>query len=175
MAKSYKEIMNHITTFIFDVDGVLTDSSVHITPAGEMLRVMNIRDGFAMKAALETGYNICIISGGNNEGVRIRLQNLGIKDIHLASPNKVATFYEYIELYQIKPENVLYMGDDIPDYHVMQLVGLPTCPVDASPEIKTISNYISHIKGGRGAVRDVIEQVMKVQGKWHTYFDGKHD
>lgn len=175
MSKSYKEIMNDITTFIFDVDGVLTDSSVHITPTGEMLRVMNIRDGFAMKAAVESGYHVCIISGGSNEGVRIRLKNLGIKDIHLACPDKVENFKEYTELYNIKPEQVLYMGDDIPDYHVMKLVGLPTCPQDASPEIKGISNYISHKNGGRGAVRDVIEQVMKVQGKWMEYFDGKHD
>jgi len=169
MAKSYKELLNDITTFIFDVDGVLTDSSVHVTPTGEMLRIMNIRDGFAMKAALESGYNVCIISGGNNEGVRIRLRNLGIHDIHLASPNKVETFKEYIELYNIKTEQVLYMGDDIPDYHVMQLVGLPTCPQDASPEIKAISKYISHKNGGKGAVREVIEQVMKVQGKWHLF------
>lgn len=167
--------MNDITTFIFDVDGVLTDSSVHITPTGEMLRVMNIRDGFAMKAAVESGYHVCIISGGSNEGVRIRLQNLGIKDIHLACPDKVQNFKEYTALYDLKPEQVLYMGDDIPDYHVMKLVGLPTCPQDASPEIKEISRYISHKNGGRGAVRDVIEQVMKVQGKWMEYFDGKHD
>jgi 3-deoxy-D-manno-octulosonate 8-phosphate phosphatase (KDO 8-P phosphatase) len=175
MENSYKELMNTITTFIFDVDGVLTDSSVHVTATGEMLRIMNIRDGFAMKAALERGYNVCIISGGNNEGVRIRLRNLGITDIHLASPDKVATFKEYIELYNIKPEQVLYMGDDIPDFHVMQLVGLPTCPQDSSPEIKAISKYISHKNGGKGAVRDVIEQVMKVQGKWHLYYNGKHD
>lgn len=175
MAKSYKEILNDITTFIFDVDGVLTDSSVHVTETGEMLRIMNIRDGFAMKAALESGYNVCIISGGNNEGVRIRLQNLGINDIHLASPDKVKTFAEYTEKYSIKPETVLYMGDDIPDYHVMQLVGMPTCPQDASPEIKAISKYISHKNGGKGAVREIIEQVMKVQGKWHLYYNGKHD
>jgi 3-deoxy-D-manno-octulosonate 8-phosphate phosphatase (KDO 8-P phosphatase) len=175
MAKSYKEIMNTIDTFIFDVDGVLTDSSVHVSQNGEMLRIMNIRDGFAMKAAIESGYNVCIISGGNNEGVRIRLRNLGITDIHLASPNKVETFKEYTELYNIQPENVLYMGDDIPDYHVMQLVGLPTCPQDAVAEIKAISKYISHKNGGKGAVREVIEQVMKVQGKWHLYYDGKHD
>ena len=175
MKKSYKELMNDITTFIFDVDGVLTDSSVHITPTGEMLRIMNIRDGFAMKAAIESGYNVCIISGGSNEGVRIRLKNLGINDIHLASPDKVATFNEYAALYNINPEHVLYMGDDIPDYHVMQLVGLPTCPQNAVPEIKGISKYISHIEGGKGAVRDVIEQVMKVQGKWMEHFDAKFD
>ena len=160
---------------MFDIDGVLTDSSVHITESGEMLRIMNIRDGFAMKAAIESGYHVCIISGGKNEGVRIRLRNLGITDIHLGSPDKVETFKEYIELYNIKPEQVLYMGDDIPDYHVMQLVGLPTSPQDASPEIKAISKYISHKNGGKGAVREVIEQVMKVQGKWHLYYNGKHD
>lgn len=175
MAKSYKEIMNDITTFIFDVDGVLTDGTVHVSQTGEMLREMNIKDGFAIKAALETGYNVCIISGGSNEGVRIRLRNLGITDIHLGTPDKVATFNEYVELYNIQPEQVLYMGDDIPDYHVMQLVGLPTCPQDSSPEIKTISKYISHKYGGKGAVRDVIEQVMKVQGKWHMYYNGKLD
>lgn len=175
MSKSYKEIMNDITTFIFDVDGVLTDGSVFVTNEGEMLRTMNIRDGYAMKAAVESGYKVCIISGGSNEGVRVRLRNLGITDIYLGTPNKVETFDEYTNLYQIKPENVLYMGDDIPDYHVMKLVGLPTCPQDASPEIKTISGYISHKHGGKGAVRDVIEQVMKTQGKWNTHFEGNHD
>ena len=175
MAKSYKEIMNDITTFIFDVDGVLTDGSVFVSNEGEMLRTMNIRDGYALKAAVESGYHVCIISGGSNEGVRVRLRNLGIADIHLGTPDKVETFKEYIDVYGINPEQVLYMGDDIPDYHVMKLVGLPACPQDASPEIKAISNYISHKNGGKGAVRDVIEQVMKVQGKWMTYFDGKHD
>lgn len=175
MAKSYKELMNGITTFIFDVDGVLTDGSVFITSDGEMQRTMNIRDGYAMKAAVESGYHVCIISGGSNEGVRIRLRNLGITDIHLGSPDKVETFDEYTDVYNIKPEQVLYMGDDIPDYHVMKLVGLPSCPQDACPEIKGISKYISHKHGGKGAVRDVIEQVMKVQGKWMEYFDGKHD
>ena len=175
MAKCYKEVMNTIDTFIFDVDGVLTDGTVHVSPTGEMLREMHIRDGFAMKAAIESGYNVCIISGGSNEGVRIRLRNLGITDIYLGSPDKVETFKEYCELYSISPEKVLYMGDDIPDFHVMKLVGLPTCPQDSAPEIKSISNYISHVNGGKGAVRDVIEQVMKVQGKWHLYYNGKHD
>ena len=173
--KHFKEIMNDINTFIFDVDGVLTDSSVFVTNEGEILRTMNIRDGYAMKAAVESGYNVCIISGGSNEGVRVRLRNLGITDIHLGTPDKVKTFKEYTDLHNVKPENVLYMGDDIPDYHVMKLVGLPTCPQDASPEIKTISRYISHKNGGKGAVRDVIEQVMKVQGKWMEYFDAKYD
>ena len=175
MAKSYKELMNNITTFIFDIDGVLTDSSVHITSTGEMLRTMNIRDGYAIKAAVESGYHVCIISGGSNDGVRIRLKNLGINDIHLAAPNKVETFNDYINTYKIVADQVLYMGDDIPDFHVMKLVGLPTCPQDAAPEIKGISKYVSHKNGGKGAVRDVIEQVMKVQGKWMSHFDAKYD
>lgn len=173
--KNYKEIMNDITTFVFDVDGVLTDGTVHITPEGEILRNMNIRDGFAIKAALESGYHVAIISGGKNEGVRIRLRNLGVTDIYLGSPDKAVTFKEYTEAYGINPGEVLYMGDDIPDYHVMKLVGLPACPQDAAPEIKSICKYISHVNGGKGAGRDVIEQVMKVQGKWNTQFDGRHD
>lgn len=175
MAKSYKEIMNDITTFIFDIDGVLTDGSVFVTNEGEILRTMNIRDGYALKAAVESGYNVCVISGGSNEGVRVRLRNLGVTDIHLGSPDKVETYKEYIEIYDIQPEQVLYMGDDIPDFHVMKLVGLPTCPQDASPEIKAISKYISHKNGGKGAAREVIEQVMKVHGKWNLQFDGKLD
>lgn len=175
MEKSYKELMNNITTFVLDVDGVLTDSSVHVTQDGEMLRTMNIRDGYAMKAAVDSGYHVCIISGGSNEGVRIRLQNLGITEIHLAASDKVSVFKKYIAEIGVLPEQVLYMGDDIPDYHVMQLTGIPTCPQDSAPEIKAISKYISHKNGGRGAVRDVIEQVMRVQGKWMRYFDAKYD
>lgn len=175
MAKSYKELMNPISTFIFDVDGVLTDGTIHVTPDGEMLRNMNIRDGYALKAAVENGYNVCIISGGSNEGVRIRLKNLGITHIYLGVPNKVEILKEYLTTNNISAEHVLYMGDDIPDYWVMQQVELPCCPQDASPEIKSISKYISHIKGGKGAVRDVIEQVMKVQSKWLGHFDARYD
>ena len=167
--------MNGITTFILDVDGVLTDSSVHVTSTGEMLRTMNIRDGYAMKAAVDSGYRVCVISGGTNEGVRVRLQNLGITDVHLGAGDKVRVFEEYLLKYGLSPDQVLYMGDDIPDYHVMKKVGLPVCPKDAAPEIRGLSRYVSHYEGGRGAVRDVIEQVMKVQGKWMEFFDAKYD
>jgi 3-deoxy-D-manno-octulosonate 8-phosphate phosphatase (KDO 8-P phosphatase) len=173
MSKSYKELMNDIKAFIFDIDGVLTDGTVHIAEDGQLLRQMNIKDGYAMKVAIDKGYPVCIISGGSNEGVRIRLQNLGIKDIYLATPDKVEKFHEICDAYQLKPEEILYMGDDIPDYLVMQKVGLPTCPQDAVQEIKGISKYISHANGGKGAVRDVIEQVLKVQGKWMDDFDAK--
>lgn len=175
MSKSYKEYLSEITTFIFDVDGVLTDGTIQVTQSGELLRSMNIRDGFAMKAAIEKGYNVCIISGGSNEGVRTRLRNLGLYDIHLGVSDKVAVYKEYIDVNHIKPNQILYMGDDIPDYWVMQKVGMPTCPQDAVPEIKKLSKYISHINGGKGAVRDVIEQVMKVQGKWLEHFEAKFD
>lgn len=173
--KSYKEYLNDITTFVFDVDGVLTDGNVVVTTKGEMLRRMNIKDGYALKTAVDQGYNVCIISGGSNEGVRVRLRGLGVTDIHLGVSNKIDQLEEYLDIYNIDTKNVLYMGDDIPDLYVMQKVALPCCPQDAAPEIKSISKYVSHKNGGKGAVRDVIEQVMKVQGKWVKNFDAKHD
>ncbi|WP_299528211.1 HAD family hydrolase [uncultured Lutibacter sp.] len=175
MEKSYKEIMPQITTFIFDVDGVLTNGVITIFPDGEMIRNMNIKDGYAMKTAVMAGYNVCIISGGTNEGVRTRLQGLGITDIYLGAHKKLNQFEEYKKLHNLKAENILYMGDDIPDYPVMKKVGLPCCPNDAAPEIQDISLYVSHKKGGFGCVRDVIEQVLKVQGKWNGQFDAKYD
>ncbi|MEH6407718.1 MAG: HAD-IIIA family hydrolase [Leeuwenhoekiella sp.] len=171
--KSYKEYLKHITTFIFDVDGVLTDGSVQINTEGEMYRTMNTKDGYALKTAIGQGFKICIISGGTNEGVRSRLEGLGVTDIYLGAHAKVDLLDEYFEKYDIKAENVLYMGDDIPDYPVMKIVGLPTCPQDAVKEVKEIAKYVSHKKGGKGCVRDVIEQVLKVQGKWMKDFDAK--
>ncbi len=173
--KNYKEYLNNITTFIFDVDGVLTDGSITITTHGEMLRNMNIKDGYALKTAVDQGYHVCIISGGSNEGVRKRLRGLGITNIHLGVQNKVETLDEFLDIYQINSTQALYMGDDIPDLYVMQKVALPCCPQDAAPEIKAVSKYISHKKGGKGCVRDVIEQVLKVQGKWNNNANGKLD
>lgn len=175
MEKSYKEIMPEITTFIFDVDGVLTNGEVSITTDGELIRNMNTKDGFALKTAILEGFNVCIISGGNNEGVRTRLNGLGIQDIYLGTHHKIEQFGTYINSKNINPKNILYMGDDIPDYLVMKEVGLPSCPKDAVPEIQEISLYISQKKGGKGCVRDVIEQVLKVQGKWHKNFNAKYD
>lgn len=166
MEKSYKEYLNHITTFVFDVDGVLTDGTITVTTTGELLRTMNIKDGYALKTAVDRGYHVCIISGGNNEGVRVRLKGLGITDIHLGAHHKTETLQTYLTDKGLKHENVLYMGDDIPDLQVMQHIGLPCAPQDAVPEIKEVSKYVSHKKGGKGCVRDVIEQVLKVQGKW---------
>ena len=166
--KSYKEYLEHITTFIFDVDGVLTNGYVSITSEGDLLRQMHVRDGYAIKHAINAGYNFAIISAGTNEGVKTRLEGLGIQTVYLGAHQKLNPFKEFIETNNIKAENVLYMGDDIPDYPVMKAVGLPCCPQDAVPEIKSVAKYISHKKGGEGAVRDVIEQVLKVQGKWFS-------
>ena len=163
---SYKKYLNKITTLIFDVDGVLTDGSILVTTKGEMYRKMHTKDGFALKTAVDKGFNVCIISGGNNEGVRFRLKGLGIKDIFLGAHHKTETMNLYLEENSIGKEQVLYMGDDIPDLQVMKEVGLPCCPQDAVQEIKRVSTYVSHKKGGKGCVRDVIEQVLKVQNKW---------
>lgn len=173
--KSYKEYLEHITTFVFDVDGVLTDGTVLVHTDGELLRSMNIKDGYGLKTAVDQGFNVCIISGGSNEGVRKRLEGLGIGDVYLGTHNKIEQLNAYLSEKNVKHEHVLYMGDDIPDYPVMKLVGLPCSPQDAVPEIKNISKYISHKKGGKGCVRDVIEQVLKVHGKWNGFYDAKYD
>ncbi|WP_196894381.1 KdsC family phosphatase [Aureivirga marina] len=175
MEKSYKELMPYIDTFIFDVDGVLTDGIVNVFTNGELVRNMNIKDGYALKTAVDAGYRVCIISGGKNEGVRERLKGLGVTDIYLGAHNKIEQFEEYCDIYDINKQGILYMGDDIPDYWVMKEVGLPACPKDAAPEIQDVSKYISQKKGGKGCVRDVIEQVMKVQGKWHQNYSAKFD
>ena len=166
MEKNYKEYLNHVDTFIFDVDGVLTDGSIQVSTQGELLRTMNIKDGYALKTANQAGFHVCIISGGNNEGVRKRLRDLGITNIFLGVQDKVECLKEFFDIYGIESGNVLYMGDNIPDLYAMRLVGMPCCPQDAVAEIKEISRYVSHRKGGQGCVRDVIEQVLKVQGKW---------
>lgn len=171
MEISYKQILPKINTFIFDVDGVLTNGTLTIMPDGELVRHMNVKDGYAMKNALNKGFRVCIISGGTNEGVRNRLQALGIDDVFLGAHDKIKQYNELVKKYNLKPENVLYMGDDVPDYPVMKLVGLPACPNDAVREIQQVSKYISDKKGGEGCVRDVIEQVLRVQNKWTENFD----
>lgn len=173
--KSYKTQLKNITTLIFDVDGVLTDGSVLVTTDGEMLRQMNTKDGFALKAAAEAGLNVCIISGGSNEGVRKRLEALGLSNIILGSHNKVDQLNNLISALKVNAKDIMYMGDDVPDIPAMVMVGLPCCPQDAVPEVKAISKYVSHMNGGRGAARDIIEQILKVQGLWMNGFSAKYD
>ena len=155
-----------ITTFIFDVDGVLTDGSVQSFANGEHARSFYIKDGYALEKAIQSGYNIIIISGGFEEGVKNRLKFLGIKDIFLGVKDKLELYNNFTLDKKIDKDQILYMGDDIPDYKMLKLVGLPTCPADAVDDIKPVCKYISPFPGGRGAVRDVIEKVMKAQGKW---------
>lgn len=168
MAQSYKELLHKITTFVLDVDGVLTDGKLLIAESGELLRAMNSKDGFAMKTAIDQGYNICIITGGRNDAVRLRLEGLGIQDVFLNASDKTGFLTDYIVKNNLNKEEILYMGDDIPDIPVMQMAGLATCPQDAVNEVKAIAHYISHRNGGDACVRDVIEQVLKVHGKWNV-------
>lgn len=155
-----------IDTLIFDVDGVLTNSEILVLEDGHLLRKMSTRDGYALKKAVKQGLRVAIITGGRSKGVVLRLEGLGIKDIFYRIDNKLETFEDYVFEYQLNPETILYMGDDLPDYEVMKRVGLPVCPIDAATEIKALSKYISPLKGGEGCVRDVIEKVLKLKGLW---------
>jgi len=163
----FLENLKNITTFIFDIDGVLTDGTVIATETGELLRSFNIKDGYALQLAAKKGYGVCIISGGKGLAMSKRFASLGVADVFLGVHDKVEIFNNYIEQKGISPNQVLYMGDDIPDADVMKLVGIPTCPADAVEEIKKIAHYISPKNGGDTAVRDVIEKVLKVQNNWN--------
>ena len=155
-----------ITTFIFDVDGVLTTGDILASNTGEYLRTFNIKDGYALQLAVKKGYHVCIISGGSGGAMQNRFEGLGIKHIYLGVSDKVSVFEQILAEHQLTPKEVLYMGDDIPDYNIMKLVGLATCPADAVEEIKALSDYISPYSGGKTAVRDIIEKVLKIQGNW---------
>ncbi|MDB2384892.1 HAD-IIIA family hydrolase [Polaribacter sp.] len=173
MEISYKQLLHKITTFIFDVDGVLTNGMLTIMPSGELVRHMNVKDGYAMKNALNQGYKIFIITGGTNQSVKSRLDALGINEVYLGAHDKLVQYKEILEKHNITPDEIVYMGDDIPDVPVMQKVGLPTCPNDAVREVQETAKYISDKKGGEGCVRDILEQVLKVQGKWARHFDAE--
>lgn len=163
---SVLEKFKSIRTFVFDVDGVMTDGSVWVYETGEQVRQMNTKDGYSLQLAVKKGYRILIISGGSSEGVRLRLQALGIKDIFLKVHEKTEVLREYVKEHGLDLEDTLYMGDDIPDYAVMRQVGLACAPADAAPEIRHIAAYISSFPGGQGCVRDVIEKVLKLNGHW---------
>lgn len=163
---SYKTKLEQITTFIFDVDGVLTDGKVLITSDGELLRSMNIKDGYALKRAVDQGFNVAIISGGTNEGVRKRLEGLGITEVFLGAHKKSNFLDDYCQKSGVTLSEIAYMGDDMPDIPPLKAVGLASCPQDAIPEVKAVVDYVSHKNGGAGCARDLIEQVLKVHGKW---------
>ena len=170
---SYKTLLKNINTFIFDYDGVLSDGSIITLDDGEAYRTTNVKDGYALQLAIKKGYRVVVISGAKANGMLNRLKALQIKDIFLGIEKKSEVFERYLEDNDLKADQVLFMGDDIPDYEIMLKAGIATCPADAAEEIRKVSNYISGYSGGKGCVRDVIEQVLKIQGKWMND-DGYH-
>jgi len=163
---SYKQKLPKINTFIFDVDGVLTDGKLILMPTGEMVRTMHTKDGYAMQLAIKKGFRIVVITGGRDKMVEERLRYLGLTDIYSNVRDKFDCYQDLLFSYNLVPEEILYMGDDIPDMDVMKAVGLPCCPNDAVPEIREMCDYISLKNGGEGCVRDIIEQTLRSQGKW---------
>ncbi len=164
--KNYKAELQDVKAFVFDVDGVFTNGTIFLDPGGEFIRMMNIKDGYAVQYCVKQGYPVAIISGGNSSTVEKRFSNLGVSDIYLGSSDKMIDYENFRIKHNLEHKNILFMGDDIPDYGIMKKAGVPTCPEDAVEEIRQLSKYISAKKGGEGCVRDVIEQVLRLHGKW---------
>ncbi len=165
------QLFQKITTFIFDVDGVLTDGTVLVLDNGLQARRMNIKDGFALQMAIKNGYRVLIVSGGNSPQVVHRLEKLGITDVHMSVLDKKTFVSDYMAKNKLSKEEVLFMGDDLPDLPAMSVVGLATCPADAVSEIKEFVQYISHLNGGNACVREVIEKVLKLNDHWNYQTD----
>jgi 3-deoxy-D-manno-octulosonate 8-phosphate phosphatase (KDO 8-P phosphatase) len=163
---NYKSWLKNINTFIFDYDGVLTDGSIITLDDGEAYRTTNVKDGYALQLAVKKGYRVAVISGARADCMLHRLHALQIKDVFLGVENKLEVFEKYLADHSMDAGQVLFMGDDIPDYEIMKKAGIATCPSDAAEEIRKLATYISGFAGGKGCVRDVIEQVLKIQGKW---------
>ncbi len=158
--------LKKIKALVFDVDGVLSRETIPVSLGGEPMRTANIKDGYALQLAAKSGCRVAIITGARSQAVKARYNGLGINDVYIGASIKKDCLEELILMYGLQPEEILYMGDDIPDYEVMQICGLPVCPSDAAVEIKRLSKYISPLCGGNGCVRDVVEQVLRAQGKW---------
>ena len=158
--------LKEIKAIVFDVDGVLSAETITMAATGEPLRTVNIKDGYAIQLAQKMGLRIAILTGGNTSAIRTRYENLGVQDIYMKCSVKITTFEEFLEKYQLSADEVIYVGDDIPDYEVMKRCGCPCCPADACSDIKAISLYVSDRKGGYGCGRDIVEQVLRAQGKW---------
>ena len=158
--------LKKIKAIVFDVDGVLSAETITMSSEGEPLRTVNIKDGYAIQLAQKMGLRIAILTGGNTNAIRTRYENLGVQDIYMKCAVKITTFEEFLKKYNLSADEVIYVGDDIPDYEVMKRCGCPCCPADACSDIKAISLYISDRNGGYGCGRDIVEQVLKAQGKW---------
>jgi len=157
-----------IRAVFLDVDGVLTDGTVTVTEQGEQLRRFSIKDGYAIQLAVKKGLFIVVITGGKSQGILLRLEGLGVKEVHLGVSDKLTLMQSLIRSHGFAVEETLFMGDDMPDFDCMQAVGLPVCPNDAVEEIKTIAKYVSPKRGGEGCVRDVLEKILKLQGLWQV-------
>jgi len=166
MMTNFKEGLAEVKAFIFDIDGVLSLQTISLNAFGVPNRTVNLRDGYAMQLAVKKGYRIGIISGSNSKDYKKRLRLLGITDIFLTSKNKLEDYHSFKKKYNLKDSEILFMGDDIPDFEVMKVAGIPVCPSDADSEIKQIALYISDRNGGQGCVRDVIEQVLRLKNNW---------
>ncbi len=160
------QLFKQVTTFVFDVDGVLTDGTLIVLPGGLMARKMNVKDGYALQLAVKRGYNVAVISGGASDEVAERLLKLGVKEVFMRVIDKVSILENYLLAKNSTWHKTLYMGDDIPDLEVMKRAGVACCPADAVAEIKEVSAYISHTNGGCGCAREVIEKVLKLRGDW---------
>lgn len=160
--------LQRIRAVIFDLDGVLSAETIALGADGTPMRTVNIKDGYAIQLAIKMGLRVAIISGCRIEAVRLRYEGLGMEDIYLGAAVKISVYEEFLEKYQLKDEEVMFMGDDIPDLEVMQRVGCPVCPKDACSEVKNVSLYVSHLRGGYGCGRDVLEQTLRAQGRWMT-------
>lgn len=160
------EKFRDIRSFIFDVDGVMTDGQVHVLENGELLRRLNVRDAYAIRRAIAAGYRVIVITAGKSEGVRKRLEELGIKELFMAAYDKLDVLQDLTLIYDLDLGTTLYMGDDLPDYDPMRRVHFPVCPADAVREVIEISQYVSPLNGGQGCVRDVIEKTMRMQEVW---------
>ncbi len=158
--------LTKIRAIIFDIDGVLSSETINLSAEGVPLRTVNIKDGYAIQLAMKLGLRVVILTGANVPSVRVRYEGLGVEDIYLGCGVKIKTYEEFLQKYGLSDEEVMYMGDDIPDLEIMRRVGCPVCPKDACPEIKEVSCYVSDRIGGHGCGRDVIEQVLRAQGKW---------
>jgi 3-deoxy-D-manno-octulosonate 8-phosphate phosphatase (KDO 8-P phosphatase) len=169
MTTSYKERLPGLTTLIFDVDGVFTDGTVIVMPDGQLLRRLSARDSYALQYAVKKGYTVAIITGGNSMAVSDSFQRLGVQHIYLESSDKLKVYNSLIEKLGVSDREVLYMGDDIPDYEVLCRVGVSACPHDACIEVRQVAHYVSDKNGGEGCVRDIIEQTLRVQGKWFDH------
>lgn len=158
--------LTKIKAIIFDIDGVLSSETITLSPDGIPLRTVNIKDGYAIQLAMKLGLRIAILTGAKVESVRVRYEGLGVEDIYLGCAVKIATYDAFLQKYGLSDDEVMYMGDDIPDLEIMRRVGCPVCPKDACPEIREVSLYVSDRLSGHGCGRDVIEQVLRAQGKW---------